>query len=219
MINVFSFIIIFFLKSIICWAHVPVFLERSTSLSQPYIVRPPFDKSIAIYTGFDHTDEVDVYQFTVEEQHLKKGEIEVLIGTLVPACEPLKNLLISWALTGPSQESLKDERDPEFLKKTVQGNGDGAFLMKNETQGKLWYEPYTKHHYFYQRRQKLNLRLPGVYKIFVWANSPQAGDYVLEFGDKEIWNLRDILYTFLVYPRLLLEREIKTKNCETSSLQ
>ncbi len=207
------------LKPVISLAHVPVFLSRNSSFSHPHIIKPPFEKSIAIYSGFEKPHEVDVYQFNVEEENLKNSTIEILIGTLVPACEPLKDLLISWALTGPQQEMLKHELDVEVLKKIVKSHDEGAFFIKNETQGKIWYEPYTKHHYFYQKRQKLRLSEPGVYRIFVWPANSLKGDYVLEFGDKEIWHLGDILYTLSVYPKLLLQAEIKTENCKTSSLQ
>ncbi|MFN8846506.1 MAG: hypothetical protein ACK5V3_15050 [Bdellovibrionales bacterium] len=215
----FAILFLLFLKSVIGLAHVPVFLDRSTSFTQPFILKPPLDKSIAIYTGFDHADETDVYQFTVNEQDLKTGKIEILIGTLVPSCGPLKDLLISWALTGPQQEAINDQLKSEVLKKVIKENGEGAFLIENETQGKHWYEPYTRHHYFYQKRQKIKLSKPGIYRIFVWSKNSLAGDYVLEFGDKEIWELGDILYTLFVYPKLLFEAEIKTRNCTTSTLQ
>lgn len=199
-------------------AHFPVFLKKDPSLSIPYILNRPYEKSIAIYTHFESIGDIDVYQFSIDENDLKKGDIRILIGTLVPACEPLKELLISWALVGPKQKMLGDLDDVSILEKIEYTKEKGIFVIHNRVQGKVWHEPYTSHYYFYQKRQVLDLNKVGDYKIFVWSSSGQKGDYVFEFGEKEMWSLGDIFYTLWVYPKLLFEAEIETENCKTSDM-
>jgi hypothetical protein len=174
-----------------------VFLDEDPSAGKPYRFERPYEKSIAIYTHFESSEDIDYYQFKVTDKDLGKSGLDILIGSLVPACKPLRKLLLSWEFTGP----------------------DGLIeKVENEAQGKLWYEPYTAHYYFYQQRKKFTLTQSGLYQIKVWSSSSMKGDYVLEFGDKEMWGLTEILYTLWVYPKLLLEAEIHTEGCTTSEL-
>jgi len=212
-------IIIFsFLTPTLCLAHFPVFLKKDPELDTPKLLKRPYEKSIAIYTYFAKQNDLDVYQFEVKEKDLKKGPVEILVGTLVPACKPLKNLLTTWVITGPAQASLYQTPDEEIAKRIRFNPADGALIVENKTQGEVWYERYTRHYYFYQKRETLSLREVGTYRIHIWANDGSIGDYIFEFGDTEMWGMRDILYTLWVYPKLLLEKEIMTKNCKTSSM-
>ena len=204
------------LNSVVCWAHFPVFLKADPTPQNPHKLSRPYQKSIAIYTRFENDKDVDVYRFRLKEEDLKKGSIEILIGSLVPSCKPLEDLLISWSLIGPKQESLSQELDKEVLEGVKLHDSLGALTVKNTVQGKAWYEPYTAHHYFYQKRKKIILSLPGEYSIYVWPLNNKKGDYVFEFGTEEIWSLADILYTMSVYPKLLFEAEISTDDCTTT---
>lgn len=210
--------ILLFLIPIICQAHRPVFVKKDTTLTKPRTLKKPFEKSIALYSHFEHKNDLDVFEFTIKEKDLKDGPVETLVGSLVPACKPLRDLLLTWVVTGPDQNALYETPSDEIAEKINFKEGDGALIMKNEEQGEIWHEKYTAHYYFYQKRESLTLNVPGTYRIFVWSNDGAKGDYVLEFGDQEVWGLFDILYTIWVYPKLLLEKEIKTKNCKTSSM-
>ncbi len=210
------FIFIILTRSNLSWAHVPVLLEESPNTSSSYLLKRPYEKSVAIYTRFEGPNDVDIYQFILNEDDISKGSTDILIGTLVPACEPLKDLLIDWVLIGPKQEALPHLPNKDISEKIKLNKEQGALIVTNSSQGAIWHEPYTAHYYFYQKRQSLKLSIPGEYKIFVWPSKATFGDYVFEFGDKEIWGLNDVLYTLWKYPKLLLESEIKTKNCRTS---
>lgn len=198
------------------YAHVPHFLDADPSKKNPHILKRPYQQSIAIYTEFDSQNDIDVYQFTLTQEDLKQGAVETLIGSLVPACKPLEKLLTNVLLIGPQQEgfTLIDHNINDLLDIPQDQYG---VLLKNEKQTHIWEEPYTAHYYFRHKRQKLNLTKDGVYTIYVWGSG--QGDYVFEFGDDEIWPLKDILYTLWVYPKLLLELEISTKDCKTSPME
>lgn len=200
-------------------AHFPIILKQDSNASLPYVLNRPYEKSIAIYSQFDGENDIDVYQFTIEENDLKNGDVKILIGTLVPACEPLKNLLISWALVGPKQPILKELNDENISQRIKIEKGMGTFLVQNKEQGKIWYEKYTSHYYFYQKRSVINLNQIGKYQIYVWPESNQKGDYVFEFGDQEMWSLKDVFQTLWLYPRLFFEAEIESENCKTGPMK
>lgn len=204
------------LSPVVCWAHYPVFLKTDPTPQSPHTLSRPYQKSIAIYTRFENDKDVDVYRFHLKEEDLKKGSIEILIGSLVPACKPLEDLLITWSLIGPKHGALSQDIDKETFKEINLNDSMGALTVKNIVQGNIWYEPYTAHYYFYQKRKKIILSLPGEYFIYVWSSNLNKGDYVFEFGTEEIWGLGDILYTMWVYPKLLFEAEIETDNCTTA---
>jgi hypothetical protein len=204
------------LNPLVCWAHFPVFLKADPTPQNPYTLNRPYQKSIAIYTQFESDKDVDVYRFHLKEEDLKTGSVEILIGTLVPSCRPLKDLLIAWSLIGPKQESLSQKLDKDIVQNVRFQDNLGALTVKNTVQGKIWYEPYTAHYYFYQQRKKIILRLPGEYRIYIFPLNDKKGDYVFEFGAEEIWSLKDILYTLWVYPKLLFEAEISTDDCTTT---
>lgn len=213
--------------------HFPVFPGDEPGFASPHTIERPYQKSIAIYSHFASTDDVDVYQFSVSEADLRNGDLELLIGSLVPACEPLRNLLTGWALVGPAQQTLPGQVAdlPEELRSEIESAGNteglGVLQVLNVQQGKVWHESYTDHYYFWQQRREVKVNRTGEYKILIWplsggaaggSDSAVIGDYVLEFGDKEIWSTMDILYTLLVYPKLLMEKEIVTPGCSTSNL-
>jgi hypothetical protein len=210
--------ILLFSLSFQALGHRPIFVKDDSTLGRPHLLKKPFEKSIALYSHFEQKNDLDVFEFTIREKDLKDGPIETLVGSLVPACRPLKNLLLTLVVTGPDQNALFETPSPQIAERIKFKEGNGALILKNEVQGDIWQEKYTAHYYFYQKRQALILNVPGVYRIHVWSNNGDKGDYVLEFGDQEMWGIRDILYTLWVYPKLLLEREIKTKNCKTSSM-
>jgi hypothetical protein len=200
-------------------AHRPVFVKKDPGLVKPRKLKRPYEKSVALYSYFDNKNDLDVYEFTITEKDLKGGPVRTLVGSLVPACKPLKNLLTTWVVTGPDLSALYENPDEEIVRKINFKEGEGALIVKNEMQGELWHESHTAHYYFYQKRESLILDVPGTYRIHIWANDGARGDYVLEFGDKEMWGFTDILYTLWVSPKLLFEKEIVTKNCKTSSMK
>jgi hypothetical protein len=192
--------------------------DTDSSELNPHVLQRPFEKSVAVYTRFESTDDVDVYQFELEDKDLKYGSIEVFAGTVVPACTPLKNLLITWILIGPRQDALADSLSPELQALTgIKPQEEGSLLVTNTVQGGLWREPFTDHWYFMQKRQKVLLKRTGLYKFFVLPLPSAAGDYVFEFGDQEMWSFSDIIHTLWLYPKLLFESEISTKDCVTSA--
>ncbi len=205
-------------KSNTAYGHVPVFEKRDIKVEQPLTLKRPYDKSIAVYGFFHSDDDVDVFEFNIEEGDLIDNEINILIGSLVPACESLRPLLTSVALVGPKQESLQITEDRFFEEHHIIEEGQGAFILRNTEQAAIWYEPYTKHYYFRQKRATLRLTKTGKYRVFIWSDVKMKGDYVFEFGDKEIWKIGDILYTLWVYPKLLLEAELSTPDCRTLDL-
>ncbi len=201
----------------LAWAHFPIMGHTDSSAKKPHILLRPFEKSVAIYTKFESPEDVDVYEFELTDDDLKNGSTKIFTGTVVPACAPLKNLLTTWILIGPRQDSLADTLSPELQALTGIKAGDGSLLVTNSVQGEIWHEPFTDHWYFMQKRQTVQLRIAGLYKIFVFPSPAAAGDYVFEFGDKEMWSVADILHTLWLYPKLLFESEISTKACVTSS--
>ena len=200
----------------LAFAHFPILVDRDPTIIDSIKIGPPFNKSVAFYSYLDNEKDIDVYEFNVTKEHLVNGELEILIGALIPACEQLKPLLLDLVLLGPKQKSLPYQELPQFV---LNDQGLGSLWLQNTKQGKLWYESHTRHYYFWQKRKKLKVTKTGTYKVYLWSNNQMKGDYVFEFGDKEIWSFKDILYTLWIYPKLLMEGEIKTPGCKTQKIK
>ena len=197
-------------------AHVPIIPKADSSTSNPLFLFSPLEKSRAVYTQFESADDVDVYQFSVTEAELKNGEVPILIGSLVPACEVLKELLISWVLVGPEQRKINLESVPNEITEMIRGANVGIIDYEiNAQQGPIWREEYTAHNYFRQKNKIIKINSPGTYQVYIRSQNKVAGDYVFEFGDKEIWSIWDILKTIYYYPTLIFEKEIETQGCKT----
>jgi hypothetical protein len=199
--------------------HVPIISGHDSSVGRPFQLNRPYNQSIAVYTHFDAPNDMDVYEFALTPKDIERGAAEILIGTLVPACAPLADLLISWVLIGPKQVALGDTLETSHRNLLDLKGDHGTFYTTNSVQGEVWEEPYTSHYYFRQARKKIKLTEVGNYRVYVWSPNEKQGDYVFEFGDDEIWPVKDILYTLWVLPKLWLEGEIVTKDCVTSAMR
>lgn len=200
------------------FGHVPILDSVDSSPKNPIILPRPYDRSIAIYTQFSEPHDIDVYEFEVTPSDIKDGPAGILIGTLVPACAPLRKLFINWILLGPNvvrPHEVITNIGPERIQIDRRRMIIEALNLE---QGPIWHEPYSRHYYFRQKRTQLKLQELGRYQIYVWSESNLGGDYVFEFGDFEKWRFRDVLYTAWVMPRLWLEDEIITPGCSTNIL-
>jgi len=186
-------------------AHVPVLEGKNDSSSEkPWDIPRPYDKSIAYY-GYLEGGDSDVFQFEVTANDLSSGSqsnttpngqqnpLVIYFGTLVPYCEHYRTYLLELTLRNQTGQILT--------------------TVSNTEQGREWYEPYSRHRYYWQKDIHFPITQPGVYSITLRHPEGRAGDYVFAFGEKEMWGFYDVLNLIWVYPKLLFKAEIRQPGC------
>jgi len=210
------------------YSHVPYVEGLDFTDSEAYSIQAPIEKSLAIYLSFDAKDDIDQSLFTLTESDLdeknssiladqqgEKGR-KVVFNTIVPACAPYANILPQVALVGPIQERLT-KLSPEIALPFTLEEGEGVYLLSNDQQGEVFKENFSGTSYWQQQTAEFIVTKPGSYKIFVWEPQGQIGDYVLVFGDQEIFGPQEIAQATKRINFLRQGREIKNEECRKTA--
>jgi hypothetical protein len=199
-----TWFILFLLIPVTVCAHAPRFEKLDFTISKPFKVTSPIEKSIAIYSTLE-TGDLDYLVLEVGPDQVAKGPVTIHLGSLVPACKKYERFLIHWALIGPEQPGFELLELPGFKHK------QWGIQVINDEQGRSWFEPYSRKDYYYQKVKDIKVTKAGTYSVIIWGN--MAGNYVFEVGDQEIWPIGEIMNLLMVYPKLLLDREITDEEC------
>ena len=201
------FLIFLFSPFIGASPHVPYIEGCDFAEDEAFMVIPPIEKSIAVYAYFDTEYDVDMAVFNM----LNGEERRLFFGSLVPRCSPYMDVLPSIAVVGPVQESLPPY-DGDDLPFEV-AEWEGVYLVENEEQGEEFYEPFGGKWYWRQERRQIFLTEPGEYHIYYWEPYGYVADYVMEIGDVEMWNWRDVLQALRRTWFIALDLEIHDPTC------
>ncbi len=210
------------------YSHVPYVEGLDFTDSEAYSIQAPIEKSLAIYLSFDAKDDIDQAQFTLTEADLDEKNSSIAIGeagekgrkavfnTIVPSCAPYANILPQVALVGPIQEKLV-KLSPDIALPFTLEEGQGVYLLGNDQQGEVFKENFSGTSYWQQQKAEFILTKPGDYRIFVWEAQGQIGDYVLVFGDKEIFGPQEIVQAGKRINFLRQGLEIKNEQCRKAA--
>jgi hypothetical protein len=203
-------------------AHAP-FIEgidftEETSLRLPY----PIETSIAVYSYFQSSNDVDSTTFTLSAAELQDQEKLVIdpqgvrgrllhVGTLIPKCEVYEGILPTLAVVGPVQENLPSYQGP--LLPFPVAEGEGVFLLTNSSMGSEFYERFTQKTYWWQQKRDIALTRPGFYRIFVWEPSGRIGDYILEIGKQESFSSAVLQRSRKLVPYIKEDKVIHNPDC------
>jgi len=220
--------------------HVPYFKKKN---SKPYKLKMPLEKSVVIYSGFSGAGAVDLFQFELKardfnesatisgidtrtkikgrhhlvttDEHGIKGR-RLFVSTVIPGCETFKELLPQIALVGPKGDYFKDilPEEAALLPFNYDPSTEGVVLIKNDSQGPLWYEKYTRKHYFMNKEMSVTLSRTGHYKIYTWELNGKTGDYALAVGDVEAWRFKEVMRGIRHIVGLWRHKEIHSKQCK-----
>lgn len=190
--------------SVVAMAHSPFFEKNDLTAENPFSVRN-IEKSIAVYSWLESTDDVDVFTFELTKP------TQVFVSSLVPACSRYENFLPAFAVVGPAlpapSENLPFEIPEDY----------GAIVVENFELGEereTFYEFFADKTYFDGPDFLEELYVPGTYYVYYWDPYLMGGDYVAVLGDKELWCVRDILRAFWYIPKLRRDKELHGGECD-----
>jgi hypothetical protein len=220
--------------------HVPYFKKKNSKFFQ---LKMPLEKSVVVYSSFSKTGAVDLFQFELKARDFNESATicgldvrtkikgrhplintdekgikgrRLFVSTVIPGCETYKELLPQIALVGPKGDYFQDLLPEEvaLLPFNYDPSTEGVVLIKNDTQGPLWYEKYTRKHYFMNKETSVTLSRPGQYKIYTWEPNGKIGDYALAVGDIEVWRFKEIMRGIIHIVGLWRHKEIHSKQCK-----
>jgi hypothetical protein len=229
-----------FCFSIPASGHVPYFKNKN---SKPFQLKMPLEKSVVIYSGFSGAEAVDLFQFQLKASDFNESATllgidtrtkikgrhplistdengikgrRLFVSTVISGCEAYKEILPQIAIVGPKGDYLQDLPSEEvaLLPFNYDPIKEGVVLIKNETQGPVWYEKYTRKHYFRNKEMSITLSRPGLYKIYSWELNGKSGDYALALGDIEVWRFKEIMRAMKHIVGLWKHKEIHSKQCK-----
>lgn len=238
--KLFFFITTILIASLV-YAHVPYVITRDKLKVR---IGEIIEKSLAYYLTLEDEEDVDMLYFRLKDrdfdpelhleglvldpvtgEHVKKN-VQLLttdengvtgrklhLGSLVPACGVYSDVKPTVALVGPRQEYLKKPDGSIDLPFEIDDD-EGVFILENKTQGEIWYESYTYKSYFDQKKADVILTKEGKYKIYIWEPNGNTGDYVLETGYIEVFNLPEIARSIFWITHLVNDGEISCDECK-----
>jgi len=197
------------LGSVPALAHVPYLETTDYTEEDPFKIPRSIRQSLAAYSWLafdgDFTEDIDVYTFRVKDP---RGA-NVFIETLVPVCVGYEDFLPSFAIVG---EGLPD---PGIELPFDIPEGHGAFVIDNLEPGEerpQFFEPFGDKSY-YQGTDFEQVLPRGSYTVYVWDPYELGGDYVIVFGDKELWGILDIIRAIIETPKIRRGEELHIE-CE-----
>lgn len=204
------------------FAHVPFVEGLDYQDNEAYQVQDPVEKSLALYMSFNGPDDLDRVQFTLSPADFQDAKAvvdakgrrgrKVTFHTIVPACKAYASILPYVALIGPKQELLPEWSSEIALPFALDAD-QGVYLIRNSEQGAAFEEKITKTAYYQQKSAELIISTTGRYELVVWEPKGQIADYVLVFGDEEIFGPEEIQQANKHLDSLLEGQEIKNLEC------
>lgn len=209
LINTVLFVVLIDLLALPVFAHQGIYEKKDTSgfLDSISLAKPKV--SYAVYMRLEQAGDIDFVSFKVD------GPMKVRASLLVPQRPPFLDFYPVFAIVGPGLPSPDVEVPFEIPV------GYGAVVLKSEPQlvREKFYEPFSMTRY-YRGFQVFEREVtdPGTYFIVIWHPDGEYGDYVVSYGEKEIFTPKEMYYTYLVVAKIwrgewgryrgrLLERE------------
>lgn len=142
--------------------------------------------SYAYYRELTGHGQVDVYTINAQAgDHLHAG-------INIPAIAGLNQYAVTVAVTGPGLPPANRGDLP-----AAYADVTGALVFHSKM-GQDFFEPFTQTNYWGRQRIELNLPRTGVYHLLVWNPEGQAGKYVMDTGETEVFGPAD-LFNFPVW--------------------
>jgi len=174
-------------------AHIPMMEQKDSTGFKDAVKIPKPGVSRAIYANLDSAADVDYYSFELSKP--MTGHVSLLVPYL-PGYEDFYPL---FAVVGPglppAEINLPFEVPPNYG--AVVQHATGAAPRPT------FFEPFSRKNYYRGMEEfKQELVQPGTYYIVVWHPAGEYGAYILGYGDKEWFSLRDWANTFKLLPAI-----------------
>jgi len=174
-------------------AHNPLVFKGDTKGFADALKIPRPAISYAIYSNLETASDVDFYSFQVNKPML--GHVTLI----VPVLEGYQNFYPVFAVVGPGLPDPKTDL-PFAL---PSGYGAVVELPTRQDPRPVFFEPFSRKSYYRGIGEfKQHLTQTGTYYIVVWHPGCETGAYVVGYGDKEMFTLRDWVNVFKVMPTI-----------------
>jgi len=181
--------VILFALAGVAWPHIPVVGVTGNNSPSAAFQIPRSQISWAIYANLNAACEVDYYSFELKAP----GKTKITI--LTPFLPEYEDFYPAFAVIGPGLPLPKGKMPFELPP------GYGAVVQAGAPvkPRPVFYEPFSRKQY-YQGFPEFNQELtrPGTYYIAVWDPAGGYGAYILGYGEKEGFTLKDWVNTFKV---------------------
>ena len=174
------------------WAHIPMIVRADTTGYSDAVKIPKPEVSWALYSNLDSPGDIDYYSFEVTK------EIMGHVTLIVPFLPGYEDFYPVFAVVGTGLPAPKVALPFELPK------GCGA-IIEHPTGADprpTFFEEFSRKKYYEgisEFKQKLG---PGKYYIVVWHPAGETGAYVIGYGDKEGFTLKDWANVIKVMPTI-----------------
>lgn len=180
-------------------AHVPFLEESDYTAEKPFVVKD-VGQSKALYGWLGQSGDIDFYSMPVSEP------VRIYMRSLVPMCAETQKFRVTYALVGPALPK------PEVALPFDLPPGDGAIVVRDLTADAVprptLYEGFSGRYYFEGPEFEYQATAPGEYRMVVWNDAGETGDYVAVIGRAERFSAGDIWRAARETPTLRSAREL-----------
>lgn len=173
--------------------HVPFLEQEDYSFAQPYVVKD-VTNSKSIHAALSSPDDVDVYLIQIDQP------TRIYTTTNVPFCPQFGTFGVTYALTGPGLPAPDIELPFELPA------GHGAVVVRDQpssaAERPTWLEPFSGRQMYTAPEYALDDAPPGDYRMIVWSERGETGNYIAVIGEAEIFNAPEIMQVRATSPLL-----------------
>ena len=184
--------LILMLAAAVSWAHIPMVVTTDTTGYSDALKIPRPGVSWALYANLDSSTDVDFYSFELS------APMPCHVTVIVPYLPGYEDFYPAFAVVGPGLPAPKVALPFEL----PQGYGAVVEKPTGATPRPTFFEEFSRKKYYKgisEFKQKLG---PGKYYIVVWHPGCETGAYVVGFGDKEGFTIRDWVNVAKVMPTI-----------------
>jgi hypothetical protein len=164
-------------------AHVPYLEKQDWSPSAPFIVED-VTNSKSVHSQLAEPGDVDIFSISIAEP------TRIYATTNIPYCPQYRAFAVTFALTGPGLPA-PDADLPIDLP-----DGHGAVIVRNVVDDPdsrpVFFDPYGGRLTWEGPGYAIDDAPPGEYRMVVWNDAGELGDYIAVIGEAEIFGPQEI---------------------------
>lgn len=188
-------------------AHVPYLEQDDYTAEAPFVVLDVHN-SKSLHGSIDTPDDVDVYQISIDEP------MRIYTTTNIPFCPQYQTYSVTYAVTGPGLPQ------PEVDLPIELADGHGAIVIRNVVNSvderPIFFEPYGGRLMWEGPDFAIDDAPPGEYRMVVWNETGELGDYIAVVGEAEIFGPEEIAQVRRVSPLLKRGKNLRV-DCDPSA--
>jgi hypothetical protein len=174
-------------------AHVPYLEQDDYSDAAPFVVED-VTNSKSIHAALDEVVDYDVFSITIDEP------TRIYTTTNIPYCPQYESFAVTYALVGPGLPAPAEALPIELPA------GYGAVIVRDSFDSTddrpLFFEPFGGRMMWEGPVYAIDDAPPGTYRMIVWHDKGELGDYIAVIGEAERFGPKEIAQVRKVSPLL-----------------